>query len=410
MEAKLVRVVKEVEKAASNTEVNNDIRKQLWSKLDIALLDAEGSEVVDPEGKILSDTLQAKIVEVRKLLKLQPVQRPKRLWYWLDIWFRFAGVCCGFFTSSLLSLPIIFMQIIDDIIGIDPFYRISETMRKFVAQFMCVLAGVVYETHGLNTETQFSAPCVIYAFTHACNLDGLLVSSTCPVRHFALAKKELFFVPFFSWISFAIGGVPVDRENRDRAIGSLNRAAKKATSSKACVVMAPEGTRSKHGNLQDYKKGMFHIQAQLNAPIVPFIIYGGFDLYPVGSWVNQCGRVAVRYLPPITSKDASNRDEMRRLCRRRVLEALADTPAGCGDDLTTLEWVWTYIVNLINFAFVYWTVCSYTDLCMGTWSMSAGRMAAVTTAGVFAITFGLFIHFTYIVHFFSGDSGKSKQG
>jgi 1-acyl-sn-glycerol-3-phosphate acyltransferase len=56
--------------------------------------------------------------------------------------------------------------------------------------------------------------------------------------------------------------------------------------------------------------GAFHIWEELQAPIVPFIIYGAFDLYPVGSWVNQTGKVTVRYLPPLTADSVSSRDEM----------------------------------------------------------------------------------------------------
>ena len=409
MEAQLEKVITSVERAASSTDLNNEVRKLLYTKLELALLDAEGSSLVDNDGSIRNDDLEQRLKGVRKSIRLISLDRPFRVWYWLDIWYRFVGVCTGFFTISLLSLPIIALQIVDDIVGSDPFHRISEYMRKFVAMFMLVLSGITYDTIGLDVTTQFAAPCVIYAFTHASNLDGLLVSSTCPVRHYALAKKELFFVPFFSWISFAIGGVPVDRGNRERAIGSLNRACAKAASSKACIVMAPEGTRSKTGNLDVYKKGMFHMQAQLDAPIVPFVIYGAFDLYPVGSWVNQCGHVAVRYLPPIMPKHADNRDEMRRLCRRRVLEALSDTPAGVGSDLSAVQWLKCYVTNAANMYFVYKLLVWYSELCMTNWGMSMGRMAGVTVAGTFAVTIALFLHFTYIVHLFAPSSSSNKK-
>ena len=58
---------------------------------------------------------------------------------------------------------------------------------------------------------------------------------------FALAKKELFVVPFFSWISLAFGGVPVDRENRDRAVNALQRASAAARGLQCAIVVAPEG-------------------------------------------------------------------------------------------------------------------------------------------------------------------------
>jgi 1-acyl-sn-glycerol-3-phosphate acyltransferase len=49
---------------------------------------------------------------------------------------------------------------------------------------------------------------------------------------------------------------------------------------------------------------------ELKAPIVPFITFGAFDLYPRKSWVNQTGRVVVRYLRPIYPSEASSKEEM----------------------------------------------------------------------------------------------------
>lgn len=49
---------------------------------------------------------------------------------------------------------------------------------------------------------------------------------------------------------------------------------------------------------------------QLKSPIVPLIIFGAYDLYPVGSWVNRTGIVTVRYLPPLLAEDGLSRDDM----------------------------------------------------------------------------------------------------
>jgi 1-acyl-sn-glycerol-3-phosphate acyltransferase len=49
---------------------------------------------------------------------------------------------------------------------------------------------------------------------------------------------------------------------------------------------------------------------ELKAPIVPMIIFGAYDLYPVGSWVNQTGHIAVRYLKPVLHTEAENKDKM----------------------------------------------------------------------------------------------------
>jgi 1-acyl-sn-glycerol-3-phosphate acyltransferase len=382
----------------------NSARKALYSDLELLLLDHESDKTIfckDKDGELVlvAESQQVRVNAMRKQLRLQAVHRGFRWWYWLDKIFRFSGVCSGFFTISVFfSLPILVLQRVDDLLGLDPFARISDKLRKFVAQFILLLAGIVFDVHGLD-HASFSAPCVVFAFTHASNLDGMLISSTCPVRHYSLAKKELFFVPFFSWISFAIGGIPVDRGNRERAIGALRRCSEAAASAKSCIVIAPEGTRSTTGNLLTYKKGPFHVQKQLDAPIVPFVIYGAYDLYPVGTWVNQCGRVAVRYLPPITSADAPDMDGIRRLYRRRVLEALKDTPAQCCSDLSASQWLSCYVANLVNFAFVWWCLRVAGHYCFQTLGLTTRQAATYSCGVVFSVTFFLFVYFTYVVDF-----------
>jgi 1-acyl-sn-glycerol-3-phosphate acyltransferase len=56
--------------------------------------------------------------------------------------------------------------------------------------------------------------------------------------------------------------------------------------------------------------GPFHMWDELKAPIVPMLIFGAYDLYPVGSWVNQTGHIAVRYLKPVLHTEAENKDKM----------------------------------------------------------------------------------------------------
>ena len=125
---------------------------------------------------------------------------------------------------------------------------------------MLELSGISVEVINGPDKSQkqkknFSESCSLLTFSHSSNLDGFLVSATCPIRHFALAKKELFMVPFFSWISLAFGGVPVDRGNRDRAVNALQRASSAAKNNQICIVIAPEGMRSTSGQLQPFKKG-----------------------------------------------------------------------------------------------------------------------------------------------------------
>jgi len=310
--------------SADEKVLDNVERRALHARVELLRLDLEEELVskrsrsvaggnVNNSEELLSKEEQGVLDELVKRLSLVPIRRPWRWWYWLDIVYRFVGVNMGIMSAGLfLSLPLVLLRGVDALLGVDHFSSLSEQLKRSIAWGLLLLSGIETQTSGIDREG-FSGSCVMLTFSHASNIDGFLVSGTCPIRHYALGKKELFFVPFFSWLSLAFGGVPVDREHRDRAVGALKRSAEAAKNGKICLAIAPEGTRSTTGQLLPFKKGTFHTWEQLHAPIVPVIIYGAYDLYPVGSWVNQCGHVAVRYLPAIMPSEATSRDDMIRI-------------------------------------------------------------------------------------------------
>ena len=175
------------------------------------------------------------------------------------------GVTTGLITVGIFgSLPIIALRVVDNYLGIEPFSMISEKLKRTIAWLMLELSGISVDVIDGPDKSQkqrnnFSESCSLLTFSHSSNLDGFLVSATCPIRHFALAKKELFMVPFFAWISLAFGGVPVDRSNKERAVNALQRASSSAKNNQICIVIAPEGMRSTTGQLQPFKKGTFFI-------------------------------------------------------------------------------------------------------------------------------------------------------
>ena len=83
-----------------------------------------------------------------------------------------------------------------------------------------------------------------------------------------MAKESLFRIPFLGWAMNRAGFIPIDRSNRRRAIDSLQLAAERIRAGKSVIVF-PEGTRSKDGSLQPFKRGPFHLALQAGAPVVP---------------------------------------------------------------------------------------------------------------------------------------------
>jgi len=145
---------------------------------------------------------------INKKLELVSHKPKKYWWYYIDLVWRLIGVVCGFITLAVyFPLPLFLLSIIDRILGNSSFNSLSIKLRKVCVHHMLVLSGisadVKYDSN--NLDDTFRSSCAILSFTHASNIDGFCIASTCPIRHVAIAKKEFFVVPFFSWISLAIG-------------------------------------------------------------------------------------------------------------------------------------------------------------------------------------------------------------
>jgi 1-acyl-sn-glycerol-3-phosphate acyltransferase len=64
------------------------------------------------------------------------------------------------------------------------------------------------------------------------------------------------------------------------------------------VFLAPEGTRHPTSELLPFKKGALHLALASNAPIVPMLIDGAFELHGPGRLTSTPGHVIIRFLPP----------------------------------------------------------------------------------------------------------------
>lgn len=240
----------------SSIKVNNARRRMLYSDLELLRLDIYEA-VLDSnvESSELAEETYRSIDEVLKLLKLVPIKKEGTWWSHIEVILRFVAVSCSFMlVGSMCSLPLLFIRAIDQYLQVDAFEYWSEAFKRRITWFFLYQSGIDVNVEGLDRD-YFKASCVLMTFTHASNLDGFLVSGTCPIRQLAFGKKELFVVPFFSWISLAFGGVPVDRNNRDRAVKALKRSTDAAKNEKLCIAIAPEGTRSLTGHLLPFKKG-----------------------------------------------------------------------------------------------------------------------------------------------------------
>jgi 1-acyl-sn-glycerol-3-phosphate acyltransferase len=137
-----------------------------------------------------------------------------------------------------------------------------------------------------------------------------------------MAKKELFSVPFVGWELKLAGDIRVDRDNPRDAVQSIRRA--RAYLDERCSVMVfPEGTRSRDGDMGPFLDGAFRLAVDAGVPILPVVVEGTFDCLPKKSWkFGKATGIRVEVLDPIPT-DRMKRSDIADL-RDRTRMAIAD--------------------------------------------------------------------------------------
>jgi 1-acyl-sn-glycerol-3-phosphate acyltransferase len=121
-------------------------------------------------------------------------------------------------------------------------------------------------------------------FNHSSFFDIFALSSVLPEIRFG-AKKELFRIPFFGSAMKAVGVIPIERDQRDRAIETLRHNQHRLAKGTR-VGLSPEGGRlGGEDFLSPFKSGPFYFALGARAPIQPVLIQGASLVWPKGSWM-----------------------------------------------------------------------------------------------------------------------------
>ncbi len=178
----------------------NAARRRLFSELELLRLELDALGQGKGEGlrgEGVWAGLQQRVEQRCRSLALVPKRGSGGPLQWLDMANRTLAVCLAFVTyGAVLSLPILAMAMLDQALLlplglVDARSQPSEAIRRFIGYSFLLLTGIFVLPEGLEHLDTLQSSCWLLTFTHASNLDGFLVSMTCPVRHYALAKKEV---------------------------------------------------------------------------------------------------------------------------------------------------------------------------------------------------------------------------
>ena len=167
-------------------------------------------------------------------------------------------------------------------------------------------SGIKYSVEGY--ENLDDNQHYIFAANHASAYDIPLAFATIKHHTVSLSKIELKWVPIFGWAMQAAKHIFIDRKNRTKAIGSLKNAALSLQKNPRSALVFPEGTRSKDGKLQQFKKGGLLLAIESQLPVAPIALCGTIDTLKNGIWKINPKPLKVIFGKPITTENLSYKD------------------------------------------------------------------------------------------------------
>jgi 1-acyl-sn-glycerol-3-phosphate acyltransferase len=165
---------------------------------------------------------------------------------------------------------------------------------------------------------------VILAGTHQSHADSLAIGTAVPRPTHFLGDRRLMDWPLVGrWLP-RMGMVPLHRGGADAsAMQLLARLLEDA----ACIVIYPEGSRSRDGRVHRLRSGLGRLASATSVPVVPVAVAGIHDVWPIGRRPRlRGGKVTVRFGPqldPPAPTAASRRDFNLQL--QGILAELAGT-------------------------------------------------------------------------------------
>ncbi|MCU0281066.1 MAG: 1-acyl-sn-glycerol-3-phosphate acyltransferase [Acidimicrobiia bacterium] len=160
------------------------------------------------------------------------------------------------------------------------------------------LSGARVTIEGLeNIDRSRSYVCVS---NHLSNLDAPYHIGLIPMGVRFLAKKELYRIPLFGPMLRAVGMVETDRRaHSPEALRLINERVGYVISIGRSLMVYPEGTRSRDGELHAFKKGAFRIAVQNQMPLLPIATAGTNGVWPHGERWWRGGQTKMVFHPPI---------------------------------------------------------------------------------------------------------------
>ena len=189
-------------------------------------------------------------------------------YFFIALWTVFMGIIC----FPFLILPTIYLRnpVNIWIIGILKLLKLT--------------CNITYEINGLD---KIPKKAVIIASKHQSAFETFAFFLHIKNSIF-IHKKQLFWIPIFGQYLQKANMISINRSEGTKAMRTILKQAKQKILSGYSIVIFPEGTRKKPGDIPDYKTGIAGIYQEAETEILPVALNSGY-CWPKHSFVKQSG-------------------------------------------------------------------------------------------------------------------------
>jgi 1-acyl-sn-glycerol-3-phosphate acyltransferase len=197
---------------------------------------------------------------------------------------------------------------------VDKSHKLYFILTKVFSAPVLAISGIKVEITGkenVKPKTPY-----VFVSNHRSLFDIPVLQRYVPNDFSFVFKKEIARVPLFGWQMQLGPHIIIDRQNPAKAMKSIENAKKMLVQKKISVLLFPEGTRSKTGEMLPFKRGAFHLATQVGFPIIPVTISGTENLFQKKPFRINFGNVRLHFDEPISSCNITTRKEELELMER----------------------------------------------------------------------------------------------
>ena len=144
-----------------------------------------------------------------------------------------------------------------------------------------------------------------------------------------VSKKEVYRIPLVGRLLWMHGDIVINRASAKEAMQLVHTKGMEWLKKGATVSIFPEGTRSKDGEIHNFKAGAFILAKDAGVPILPVVLDGTSTLVRKGWMINWRNKITIKVLPPIPAEEVAERSikEVMAQVHTDMVDALAEIRA-----------------------------------------------------------------------------------